>query len=57
MGQKYTEVVKTFLTGLDSGNEDFEDEIEAEDKEGGCIGVRYIQKVGFIHPVDSNQDC
>ncbi|PKS09555.1 hypothetical protein jhhlp_004172 [Lomentospora prolificans] len=45
MGDKYTDIVKTCLTCLDSENEDFGDQSEFEDEDGILIGARYIEKV------------
>ncbi|KAL1858174.1 hypothetical protein Daus18300_010056 [Diaporthe australafricana] len=45
VGTKYSKVVETCLTCLDSGNEDFGDETEFKDELGIAVGVRYIEKV------------
>ncbi|CAG8954656.1 hypothetical protein HYFRA_00004577 [Hymenoscyphus fraxineus] len=45
MGTKYSEVVQTCLTCLDSGNSDFGDPKEFEDEDGIRVGVRYIEKI------------
>lgn len=45
VGTKYSKVVETCLTCLDSGNEDFGDEKEFRDELGIAVGVRYIEKV------------
>ncbi|KAK2611431.1 hypothetical protein N8I77_004770 [Diaporthe amygdali] len=45
VGTKYSKVVETCLTCLDSGNVDFGDETEFRDELGIAVGVRYIEKV------------
>ena len=45
MGQKYTQVVISCLTCLDSDNDRFGDESEFEDEDGIKVGVRFIEKV------------
>jgi hypothetical protein len=45
MGDKYTSVVKTCLTCLDVGNEDFGDEAVMLDDDGILVGVRFIEKI------------
>ncbi|KAJ2997862.1 hypothetical protein NUW58_g518 [Xylaria curta] len=48
MGPRYAAVVKTCLTCLDPDNTDFGDKQEFLDKDGVLVGVRYIEKVGFL---------
>ncbi|KAL9078816.1 MAG: hypothetical protein Q9157_002257 [Trypethelium eluteriae] len=45
MGSKYAMIVKTCLTCLDEGIEDFGDEDELQDEDGVLVAVRYIEKV------------
>lgn len=50
MGSKYAGVVKTCLTCLDEGNEDFSNDSEFSDEDGIVVGVRYVEKVCEITP-------
>jgi serine/threonine protein kinase len=50
MGDRYTSVVISCLTCLDTGNADFGDQREFLDDDGILVGVRYIEKVG-VDPV------
>ena len=52
MGHKYTQVVVSCLTCLDSGNDGFGDESEFEDEDGILVGVRFIEKVSLIQRRD-----
>jgi hypothetical protein len=45
MGTRYSDVVVTCLTCLDTNNVDFGDEVDFEDADGIEVGVRYIEKV------------
>ncbi|KAF2233266.1 hypothetical protein EV356DRAFT_568130 [Viridothelium virens] len=45
MGSKYAMIVKTCLTCLDEGIEDFGDEDELQDEDGVLVAVRYIEKL------------
>lgn len=45
IGNKYAEIVVTYLTCLDRSNTDFSDRAEFEDTDSVLIGVRYIEKV------------
>jgi len=46
LGRKYTDVVVTCLTCLDTGNT-FGEEKDYRDEDGILVGVRYIEKVFF----------
>ena len=46
VGQRYTDVVVTCLTCLDTGNVDFGDESGLDEDDGTLVGVRYLEKVG-----------
>ncbi|KAL9084941.1 MAG: hypothetical protein Q9165_007807 [Trypethelium subeluteriae] len=46
MGSRYAMIVKTCLTCLDEGIEDFGDEAELQDEDGVLVAVRYIEKLG-----------
>ena len=48
MGHKYTQVVVSCLTCLDSNNDGFGDESEFEDEDGILVGVRFIEKVSHV---------
>ncbi|KAH6653686.1 hypothetical protein BKA67DRAFT_502224, partial [Truncatella angustata] len=45
MGTKYSRVVKTCLTCLDAGNEDFSNDSEFQDEDGVFVAIKYIEKV------------
>ncbi len=49
MGQLYTEVVLSCLRCVESDSGSFGDRSEFEDKDGIEVGVRYIEKVRFLH--------
>ena len=48
MGTKYSKIVETCLTCLDTGNTDFGDESEFRDADGVLVAVRYIEKVSIF---------
>ncbi len=43
VGDRYTEVVVTYLTCLDSKNLDFSGEKKFEDQDGIIVGLRFIE--------------
>ncbi|KAI4929127.1 hypothetical protein J4E85_005752 [Alternaria conjuncta] len=50
MGDKYTGIVISCLTCLDTTNPDFSDENDFKDEDDVIVGVRYIQKVSNKTP-------
>ncbi|KAI0515148.1 hypothetical protein F5B22DRAFT_647028 [Xylaria bambusicola] len=50
MGTRYSKIVETCLTALDSENSEFSDTTEFEDADGVLVGVRYIEKI--LHRLD-----
>ena len=51
MGHKYTHVVLSCLTCLDSNNGNFGEESALQDKDGILVGVRFIEKVSPLEVV------
>lgn len=49
---KYTKVVETCLTCLDTGKDTFGDEEEFEDDDGVHVGARYVEQVRTLQLLD-----